>query len=106
MTPNEMMVAVAVRRKSLDTFLALVLRLQRIVFGYVLVDAVPWQTTGLFTLVLAFLSVFVDMVTYVVIYMEMYEVHVVLQLVRLSARVATSLVRTPKFFVDPLILGR
>ena len=51
-----------------------------------------WQSAGLFTLVLAFLSVFVDMVTYVVIYMEMYKVHVVLQLIRCFARLATSLV--------------
>ncbi len=63
------------------------------------------QISRPFTLVLAFLSVLVDMVTYVVVYMEMYEVHVVLQLVRRCVRVATSLVRTPKFFVDPPLLG-
>ena len=70
----------------------------------VLVVLMTCQTAGSFTLVLAFLSVIVDMVTYVVIYMEMYEVHVVLRLTRPSARVATSLVRT-LMFVDLLLLG-
>jgi hypothetical protein len=165
MGSNEMFVAAAGLRKSLETFLALVFRLQRVVFKCVLVDPVSVevflsrtregalrtlilgptrmigrrtlrnvvlvamsllleffrtnlafevslvavlvvlmtrQIVGLFTLEVAFLSVIVDMVTYVVELLEVYKVHVVLQLIRRFARVATSLVRT-LIFVDPIV---
>jgi hypothetical protein len=68
----------------------------------VLVVLMTRQTAGLFTLVLTLVSVIVDMITYVVIYMEMYEVHVVLQPIRCVARDATSCVRT-LIFVDPIV---
>jgi hypothetical protein len=157
MGSNEMIVAVAVRRKPLGTLLTLVLRLQRVVFecvsvGPVYVESVLcrirvcalrtlilgptrmigrrtrgnvvlvagsllleffqtnlafevslvavlvvlmlWQSAGPFTLVLTLDSVIIDMVTYVVIYMEMYEVNVVLQPIRCLARVTTPLILT------------
>ena len=94
------------RLARVATSLILTLMFVDPIVASVLVVLMLWQTAMPFTFVLAFLSVLVDMVTNVVELLEVYEVHVVLHLIRISARVATSLVRTPKFFVHPLILGR
>ena len=58
-----------------------------------------YQITWPFTLVLAFLSVRVDMVTLVVVHLEVRVVHVVLHLIRPVACVVTSHILT-LVFVD------